>query len=88
MLVLSRKPSQRIQIGESIVVTVVRVDGNTVRLGIEAPPEVHVLRHELLDSLAGRSYQEPTDPRGGRITRGVWGRNDTTARHLAGGKSV
>lgn len=49
MLVLSRKPTERIQIGDSIVVTVVRVDGNTVRLGIEAPHDVRVYRHELLD---------------------------------------
>lgn len=48
MLVLSRKPSERIQIGDSIVVTVVRVEGSTVRLGIEAPPEVRVFRAELL----------------------------------------
>lgn len=48
MLVLSRKPSERIRIGESIVVTVVRIDSNTVRLGIEAPDEVRVLRAELL----------------------------------------
>ncbi len=48
MLVLSRKPLERIQIGEGIVVTVVRIDGNTVRLGIEAPREVAVYRQELL----------------------------------------
>lgn len=55
MLVLSRKPAQRIQIGESIVVTVVRVDGNTVRLGIEAPAEVPVYRQELLGKGTGHS---------------------------------
>ena len=54
MLVLSRKPLERIRIGESIIVTVVRVDGNTVRLGIEAPQEVSVLRGELLPNAALR----------------------------------
>ncbi len=47
MLVLSRKQSQRIKLGDSIVVTVVRVSGDKVRLGIEAPPDMLVLREEL-----------------------------------------
>jgi carbon storage regulator len=47
MLVLSRRERQRIKLGDSIVVTVVRVAGDKVRLGIEAPPEVVVLRDEL-----------------------------------------
>jgi len=47
MLVLSRRERERIKLGDSIVVTVVRVAGDKVRLGIEAPPEVLVLRDEL-----------------------------------------
>jgi carbon storage regulator len=47
MLVLSRRESQRIKLGDSIVVTVVRVAGDRVRLGIEAPRDVVVLREEL-----------------------------------------
>lgn len=47
MLVLSRKPTEKIRLGNSIVVTVVRVSGDKVRLGIEAPPDVVVLRDEL-----------------------------------------
>jgi len=47
MLVLSRKQAERIRLGDSIVVTVVRVSGDKVRLGIEAPPDVLVLRDEL-----------------------------------------
>jgi carbon storage regulator len=47
MLVLSRREKERIRLGNSIVVTVVRVAGETVRLGIEAPPNVLVLRDEL-----------------------------------------
>ena len=47
MLVLSRKESERIQVGESIVLTIVRVSGDRVRLGIEAPAEMHVRRGEL-----------------------------------------
>lgn len=47
MLVLSRKESERIKLGDSIVVTVVRVAGDKVRLGIEAPADMLVLRDEL-----------------------------------------
>lgn len=47
MLVLSRKQSQRIRLGDSITVTVVRISGDKVRLGIEAPPDMLVLRDEL-----------------------------------------
>jgi carbon storage regulator len=47
MLVLSRKESERVRLGDSIVLTIVRVSGDKVRLGIEAPPNVLVLRDEL-----------------------------------------
>jgi carbon storage regulator len=47
MLVLSRKENERIKLGDSITVTVVRVTGDKVRLGIEAPANVLVLREEL-----------------------------------------
>ena len=47
MLVLSRRESERIKLGDSIVVTVVRVAGDRVRLGIEAPADLLVLREEL-----------------------------------------
>jgi carbon storage regulator len=47
MLVLSRRESERIKLGDSIVVTVVKVAGGRVRLGIEAPSEMLVLRAEL-----------------------------------------
>ena len=47
MLVLSRKESQRIRLGESIVLTIVKIGGDKVRVGIEAPEDVLVLRDEL-----------------------------------------
>ena len=47
MLVLSRKEGERLKLGESIVLTIVRVNGDKVRLGIEAPEDVLVLREEL-----------------------------------------
>jgi carbon storage regulator len=49
MLVLSRKVGERILIGDQVTVTVVRISGGGVRLGIEAPPEMAVIREELQD---------------------------------------
>ncbi|MEO2032593.1 MAG: carbon storage regulator [Planctomycetaceae bacterium] len=48
MLVLSRKSGESIQIADNISVTVSRVGGGRVRLSIEAPPSVRVIRKELL----------------------------------------
>ena len=47
MLVLTRKQNEKIQIGDNIYLTVLRIKGNTVRLGIEAPQDVRVVRGEL-----------------------------------------
>jgi carbon storage regulator len=47
MLVLSRKPGESIQIGSNITLTVVEVRGNRIKLGIEAPRSVEVVRGEL-----------------------------------------
>jgi carbon storage regulator len=47
MLVLSRKESEKIMLGETIVLTIVRVSGDRVRLGIEAPDDMLILRQEL-----------------------------------------
>lgn len=47
MLVLSRKVGERIWIGEDIAITVVRISNNGVRLGIDAPHELAVVREEL-----------------------------------------
>jgi carbon storage regulator len=50
MLVLSRKESQQIRLGDSIVLTIVRLTGDRVRLGIEAPEDIVILRQELDDT--------------------------------------
>jgi carbon storage regulator len=47
MLVLSRKLGEKIVIGDNILVTVVKIDRNQVRIGIEAPPDVLVYREEI-----------------------------------------
>jgi len=48
MLVLSRKLGQRFQIGEQVKVTIVKIDRNSVRIGIEAPGDVTVYREEIV----------------------------------------
>jgi len=47
MLVLSRKPGERILIGDEIAVTIVRIGPNTVRIGIDAPKHMNIVRDEL-----------------------------------------
>ena len=49
MLVLSRGEGQVIRIGDNIRVTIVEVRGDKVRVGIDAPRDVQVLRAELLE---------------------------------------
>src|SRR5262245_41719095 len=54
MLVLSRRPDERIVFPHlGITVRVLRIQGNAVRIGVEAPPDVRVLRHELADEPGG-----------------------------------
>ena len=52
MLILQRKPGESLVIGETISVSVVSIEGGRVRLAISAPPEVSILRNELLDAKA------------------------------------
>jgi carbon storage regulator len=49
MLVLSRRVGQQIRIGKSVVVTLLKVERNKARIGVEAPPGIPVFRQELLD---------------------------------------
>jgi carbon storage regulator len=61
MLILSRRESERICLGDNIVLTIVRVNGDKVRIGIEAPPEVKILRNEL-ENLRQPPAPIPTEP--------------------------
>ena len=51
MLVLSRKISERIVIGDRIIVTLVEIQGDKVRIGITAPDNVPVHRQEIYDKI-------------------------------------
>ena len=60
MLVLTRKLQQQIKIGEQVTVTILRVKGNTVRVGITAPREVRVIRGELPKAGAAADSEQLT----------------------------
>ena len=53
MLVLTRRLNEQIQIGDNITVSILRIKGNTVRVGIEAPRQVRVVRGELPPKVFG-----------------------------------
>jgi carbon storage regulator len=63
MLVLTRKPGEKIHIGSGITITVVELKGNKIRLGIDAPENVPIFRAELNDFLGriGKESSEPVD---------------------------
>jgi carbon storage regulator len=97
MLVLTRKQQEKICIGDEIVITVLRVKGKSVRVGIEAPDKVCVLRGELVcdvsaDKELGSNLEHTTETtrkpvfeRAGRCVKMDIGQVDTadTAQHAA-----
>ena len=50
MLVITRKAGDRVRIGDDITVTVLEVTGSSVRIGIDAPVEIPVYRHEIIEA--------------------------------------
>lgn len=68
MLVLTRKQKEVIKIGDSITVTILRVQGQAVRVGIEAPQEVRIVRGELSPVAAAETTDESAEePAPGQI---------------------
>ncbi len=62
MLVLSRKLGEKIVIGDKIVVTVVKIDRNQIRIGIEAPQDVSVYREEIAPRVPTNSVDDRALP--------------------------
>lgn len=60
MLILSRRPGDAIVIGEGIRVIVLACDRNGVRLGIEAPADVSILREEIVRQIAEENQRAGT----------------------------
>jgi len=67
MLVLSRKPLQSIMIGPDIRITIVKVERNQVRIGIEAPRDVTILRDELIDAGEADVHAGPVAASNGQV---------------------
>ena len=59
MLILTRRPGERIRIGDSVTVAVVGVHGNQVRIGVEAPRELTVHREEVFERIKSVELQRP-----------------------------
>ncbi|MCM1565419.1 MAG: carbon storage regulator CsrA [Dehalobacter sp.] len=57
MLVLSRKINERIMIGDDIEVVVVAVVGDQVRIGIEAPKDIKILRSEVYEEVQNQNVK-------------------------------
>ena len=51
MLILTRKPGERVRIGDNVVITVFGVNGNQVRIGVDAPREIEVHREEIYERI-------------------------------------
>jgi carbon storage regulator len=63
MLVLTRKLMEKVFIGDDICVTIVRLEGGQVRLGIDAPRDITVVRAELVPDRAAPGPRFRTSPR-------------------------
>ena len=57
MLVLSRKIGEKIKIGNDIVVNVLQVEGTNVRIGIDAPKKVTILRMEVFEKIQNENIK-------------------------------
>jgi len=58
MLVLSRYSGEKIKIGDNVMITIVSVEGDKVRIGIDAPKDVPILRTEIIKPTGGMEIKE------------------------------
>ncbi|NLM20937.1 MAG: carbon storage regulator CsrA [Peptococcaceae bacterium] len=65
MLVLSRKVNERIKINDDIEIVVVSVAGDVVRIGIEAPKDVKILRSEVYEEISRQNREAAEQNKGG-----------------------
>ena len=56
MLVLTRRLGESITIGDNVKIVIVDIDGNQVKLGIEAPRNIEIYREELYEKIKGYPF--------------------------------
>lgn len=81
MLVLARKKEEKIHVGPNITITIVQIKGGTVKIGIEAPAEVSVLRAELVGREPSRNGKRRPAARAATVPTD---RESTPAEECAG----
>ena len=62
MLILTRRVGETLMIGDNVTVTVLRVKGNQVRLGVNAPRDVSVHREEIFERIQQEDTDESAEP--------------------------
>ena len=62
MLIITRKPGEKIMLGDDVVVHVIELAGNSVRIGIQAPRSLPVYREEIWDALRQESHAAAPPP--------------------------
>ena len=87
MLILQRKPGESIQIGDQIKVSVVSVDGRRVRLSIEAPTDISILRTELLETIEANQEAVVADNTAGDLLSLLGGVLDKKAPEKGSGST-
>lgn len=66
MLILTRRVDERIFIGDDITLCVLDIEGNRVRLGLDAPKDVAILREEIHQRYAGEASNDSHHPKSSR----------------------
>jgi carbon storage regulator len=57
MLVLTRRAEEKIKIGDNIIVSVLSIEGGVVKIGIDAPREVTILRMEVMEQIKNENIE-------------------------------